>query len=65
MARLGSEFGLTKELPLRLSKFLPDPKEIEAEIRRELGDGQLLEEPPQKQLKPKLKKNIKRLRAER
>ncbi len=33
-----SEFKLTKTLPKELSEMLPDPKELERQIRRELGE---------------------------
>ncbi|EKD77737.1 MAG: hypothetical protein ACD_42C00203G0003 [uncultured bacterium] len=33
-----SEFKLTKTLPKELSDMLPDPKELERQIRRELGE---------------------------
>lgn len=33
-----SEFKLTKILPKELSEMLPDPKELEQQIRRELGE---------------------------
>ena len=34
-----SEFKLTKVLPKQLTDMLPDPKELELHIRRELGEN--------------------------
>ena len=34
-----SEFKLTKVLPKELTDMLPDPKELELHIRRELGEN--------------------------